>query len=116
MATRSEIIARAKELIAIESEASRRRIASELRQEFGTALRDAHILALQREAYPERRRIIVDPYQLARPLEARYKPVRQSRYNKLVKMNFNSDEARKLSTLPLTRLPFIKNMAQEKKL
>ena len=114
MATRSEKEARARELIAASPEAGRRTIAKQLRSE-GLGLRDVTILALQREAYPERRRIIVEPYQLANPVSGRYKQVRESRYNKLVKANFTAGEARKLLTLPLTRLTFIKDMVQSRK-
>jgi hypothetical protein len=116
MMKRNELIIKARELIASQPDAGRRKIASELRREYGTGLRDAVILSLQREAYPERRRIIVEPYQLAKPLEARYRPLRQSRYNKLVKMNFSNDEAHKFSNLPLTRLPFIKDAAKARKI
>jgi len=114
MATREQKIVRAKELIAAYPQAGRREIARKLRQQYDEGLRDSVILSLQREVYPERRRVIVDPYQLAKSTE-RYRPLRQGRYNKLVKMNFSSEEARKLSTLPLTRLPFIKNMAKSRK-
>ena len=114
MLTRDEKLARAKEIIAASPEAGRRAIAKILRLELGKGLRDAVILSLQREAYPERRRIIVEPYQLAEPGQ-RYRPLRQGRYNKLVKMNFSAEEARKLSVLPLTRLPFLKNMAKSRK-
>lgn len=115
MLTREEKLTRAKEIIAASPAAGRRAIAKVLRLEMGKGLRDAVILSLQREAYPERRRIIVEPYQLAEPLERRYRPLKQGRYNKLVKMNFSAEEARKLSNLPLTRLPFLKNMAKSRK-
>ena len=115
MVTKDEKLARARQLIAAAPEASRRAIADLLRQELGEGLRDAVILSLQRQAYPERRRIIVEPYQLNRPVEGRYKPLREGRYNKLVKWNFSAKEARKMSRLPLTMLPFIKDMANARK-
>jgi len=114
MATREQKIVRAKELIAASPQAGRREIARKLRQQYDEGLRDSVILGLQRAAYPERGVVIVAPYQLAKPTE-RYRPLRQGRYNKLVKMNFSPEEARKLSTLPLTRLPFIKDMAKSRK-
>ena len=115
MATRAEKLTRARDLIAIEAQAGRRRIAAELRKEFKVGLRDSVILALQREAYPERAQVIVKPYQLAKPVEKLYRPVRRSRYNKLVKANFTPEEARKLSTMPLSKMPFVKNMAKARK-
>jgi len=113
---RADLINKAKELIASQPKAGRREIAADLRREHGVALRDSVILALQREAYPERGRIIVATYQFAKPMEERYRPRRQGRYNKLVKLNFNADEARKLSILPLTRLTFIKDAAAARKM
>jgi len=109
MITKSERETRARELILAAPIAGRREIAKQLRSE-GLGMRDAAILALQREAYPERRRIIVEPYQLAKRVEGRYRPVRRGRYNRLVKANFSAEEARKFSRLPLTRLSFIKDM------
>ena len=115
MTDREAKLARARQLIAADQEAGRRRIAAELRKEFKVGLRDSVILALQREAYPERAQVIVQPYQLGRPLETRYKPRRQGRYNKLVKANFTPQEARTLSHMPLTVLPFVKNMVKARK-
>ncbi len=54
MASRSELIDRAKEIIREHPASGRRKIATELRSEYGKALRDAVILSLQREIYPQR--------------------------------------------------------------
>jgi len=114
MNTKEQRLAEARALIEAQPTAGRRDIGKQLR-ESGLGLRDATILSLQREAYPERRRIVVEPYQFAGRVEARYKPIRRGRYNKLVKMNFSASEARTLSKLPLTMLSHVKDMAKARK-
>ena len=58
MANREELIVKARELIKAQPKAGRREIAKDLRREYGSALRDAVILSLQREIYPKPQALI----------------------------------------------------------
>ena len=113
MATRQQIITRAKVLINENPDAGRRKIASDLRAEFGRGLRDAVILGLQRQRFPEKGQVA--PYQFAKANTKEFRPLRQGRYNKLVKANFTRKEALALSKLPLTSLTFHKDAAKSRK-
>lgn len=80
----------AQEIIREHPEYGRRRVAKELRSEYGKALRDATILRLQREIYPERN--------LA---------VKAMRVNRLKKEGFTPYERKELSSLAFAKTGFL---------
>lgn len=92
MATKQEVISRAKEIIASYPTAGKAKVNAYLKAEYGVGLRSATVLKLKSEVAKEQPQLAPELYQTGG-----YKPTYRAIYNQWIKGGFTRYEARELT-------------------